>query len=188
MAHNSQEVPTRDEVVKLAATGILLTLSYAALSTYIIFSMPFAFAASSATDLTPLPATKAVIEPPSFVPAVMADNDDGLSFPSFCSRMARVDANRAKVDRRSCVRAAWRSELRAAGNMAKGTGRKRRRSDCRLWLCEGASLQQNSLEKVESNGLENAEDDDLGLTVGYPALALPCMRAGCSLGHVRAAP
>lgn len=83
------------------------------------FSTPFDLAASSAADLTPLPAMKAVIEPPSFVPAVMAANDCDTIFPSFCSRMANVDANRAKAeywgttvgcDCRSCVRAVRRAD------------------------------------------------------------------------------
>jgi hypothetical protein len=52
-----------------------LTLSYAPFSTYMTFSMPFALPISSATDFIPLPAMNAVIEPPSFVPAVTAANE-----------------------------------------------------------------------------------------------------------------
>jgi hypothetical protein len=85
--------------------------------------MPLAFPISSATDFTPLPAMKAVIEPPSFVPAVTAANEAGWNLPSFCSRTANVEANRANAeycgtvvgcDRRSAAR---NTELRAAGSM-----------------------------------------------------------------------
>ena len=88
--------------------------------------MPFAFPISSATDFTPLPATNAVIEPPSFVPAVTAANEAGWNLPSFCSRTASVEANRANaeycgtavgLDLRSCVRAARRTEVLATGSM-----------------------------------------------------------------------
>jgi hypothetical protein len=104
----------------------ILTLSYAPFSTYMTFSTPLDFAASSAADFTPLPAMNAVIEPPSFVPAVMAANDCDTIFPSFCSRMANVDANRTKAeyrgtvvgcDCRSRVRAVRRAEWRATENM-----------------------------------------------------------------------
>ena len=92
------------------------------------FSTPLDFAASSAADLTSLPAMKAVTEPPNFVPAVMAANDCDTIFPSFCSRMANVDANRAKAeaeywgtamgcDCHSRVRAVRRAEWRATENM-----------------------------------------------------------------------
>jgi hypothetical protein len=69
---------------------------------------------------------KAVIEPPSFVPAVTAAKEAGWNFPSFCSRTANVDANRANAeycgtamgcDCRSCERAERSAELRAAGSM-----------------------------------------------------------------------
>lgn len=107
---------------------IVPTLSYAPFSTYIIFSMPLTLAASSATDFTPLPATKAVIEPPSFCPAATAANDDILSFPSLCSSTANVDSNRAIAEylgtavgceHRSCVRAWRRTDWRATGNMMR---------------------------------------------------------------------
>jgi hypothetical protein len=76
--------------------------------------------------LTPLPAMKAVIEPPTLVPAVMAANDCDTIFPSFCSRMAKEEAKRTKAeycgtavgcDCRSRVRAVRRAELRATENM-----------------------------------------------------------------------
>jgi hypothetical protein len=88
-------------------------------------SMPFAFPISSATDFTPLPAMKAVIEPPSFVPAVTAASEAGWNLPSFCSRTANVEAKRANAEycgaavgcaRRSAVR---NIELRAAGSMVE---------------------------------------------------------------------
>ena len=93
------------------------------------FSTPLDFAASSAADFTPLPAIKAVIEPPSFVPAVIAANDCDTIFPSFCSRMANVDASRTKAehwgtavgcDCRSRVRAVRKTEWRAIEYMVGG--------------------------------------------------------------------
>jgi hypothetical protein len=105
------------------------------------FSMPFAFPISSATDFTPLPAMNAVIEPPIFDPAVTAAKDAGWNFPSFCSRTANVEAKRAKAeycgtavggDRRSCVWANRRTELRAAGNMMNQKGSNTRKEE-REW-------------------------------------------------------
>ena len=81
--------------------------------------MPFTFAASSATAFTPLPAMKAVIEPPSFVPAVIDANDATLSFPSRCSSTASVESSRESAEywgnivgweSRSCVRACRRTD------------------------------------------------------------------------------
>lgn len=44
--------------------------------------------------------------PPSFLPAVMAPREPELSLPSLCSRMASVEARRARA-------ADWRGERRA---------------------------------------------------------------------------
>ena len=57
------------------------------------FSTPSTLAASSATDLTLLPATNPWMEPPSFFAAVMALRDPWFSWPSLCSRIANVDSN-----------------------------------------------------------------------------------------------
>jgi hypothetical protein len=130
------------------------------------FSMPFAFPISSATDFTPLPATKAVIEPPIFVPAVTAANEAGWNFPSFCSRTANVEAKRAKAeyagtamgwDCRSCDRADRRTELRAAGSMmmARKEVREPKRS---LGGVSKATVAEQSID------LRTAEHHDLGLT------------------------
>jgi hypothetical protein len=79
--------------------GVCITLSYAAFSTYIIFSNPLTFAASSAIALIPLPAMKPVTEPPNFCAAVTADRDEILSFPSLCSSTANDDNNLARAER-----------------------------------------------------------------------------------------
>lgn len=91
------------------------TLSYAALSTAMIFSIPFTFAASSATALIFPPATNPTMDPPSFCAAVIAPRDPWFSLPSFCSRIASDDSSLAKAERdaigvgpvRNCVRT-WR--------------------------------------------------------------------------------
>ncbi len=72
-------------------------LLYAALSTAMIFSTPSTLAASSATDLTPLPATNAWTGPPSFFAAVIALRDPALSFPSLCSKTASTESNRRRA-------------------------------------------------------------------------------------------
>lgn len=97
------------------------------------FSRPLTLAASSATALMLLPATKPVIEPPSFCAAVTAANDPGLSLPSRCSSTARVESSRAMKDwwgseigrtDLSWVRA-WRSAvLRTVENMVTAGVRK----------------------------------------------------------------
>lgn len=76
-----------------------LALSYAPLSTASIFSIPATLAASSATPLILLPATNPVTDPPSFWAAVTAPSEPWLSLPSFCSKTASEDSNRAKADR-----------------------------------------------------------------------------------------
>jgi len=93
------------------------TFSYAPLSTETTFSTPETFEASSATDLIFGPATKAVIDPPSFCAAVTAPNDAGISLPSFCSRIANDDSSRASAESEAtgvivldCVRT-WRSAV-----------------------------------------------------------------------------
>lgn len=129
------------------------------------FSMPLALPISSATDFTPLPAMKAVIEPPIFVPAVTAANEAGWNLPSFCSRTANVEANRAKAedcatamgcDRRSCDRAVRRTELRAAGSMVKWK-KEEREPKGSLRRVLKATVAEQSID------LKTAEHDDLGL-------------------------
>lgn len=87
------------------------------------FSRPSTFAASSATALTFDPATKPVTPPPSFMAALTAASDDIFSFPSLCSRTARVESRRARAasrdrgavtlgrmhDERACRRAVCRA-------------------------------------------------------------------------------
>lgn len=72
------------------------------------------------------PATKPVIEPPSLVAALTAASDDMFSFPSLCSRTARVDnrrASEASRDKGEVIlgerfeRACRKAEFRSAENM-----------------------------------------------------------------------
>jgi hypothetical protein len=158
----------------------ILTLSYAPFSTYMTFSTPLDFAASSAADFTPLPAMKAVIDPPSFVPAVMAASDCDTILPSFCSRMANVDANRAKAeywgttagcDCRSRVGAVRRAAWRATENMVGNVRRK---------PLEAADAQMREVRKsvtcssrLKVNRTARRTRPRFGKT-GYPALALAC--------------
>lgn len=85
-------------------------MSYAELSTAMIFSIPATLAASSATDFMLLPAINAVIDPPSFCAAVTAPSDPWLSLPSLCSRTASDDNSLASAEREAtgvgpaCVR------------------------------------------------------------------------------------
>ncbi len=65
-----------------------------------ILSIPFTFAAASATDLMLLPATIPVIEPPSFRAAVIEPNDEPSIFPSLCSKIEREPRKRARVNGR----------------------------------------------------------------------------------------
>ena len=67
-----------------------VTLSYDPFSTTMIFSTPGAFAASSAIDLTLLPAMKPVTGPPSRWAAVTALSEFLFNCPSLCSRIASV--------------------------------------------------------------------------------------------------
>jgi hypothetical protein len=129
------------------------------------FSMPLALPISSATDFTPLPAMKAVTEPPILVPAVTAASDAGWNFPSFCSSIANVEANRAKAewcgtamgrDCRRCDRAMQTADVRAVENMADELG-------------NTEQMTEDDRVSVESYcampGLTIAESDDLGTTV-----------------------
>ena len=143
--------------------------------------MPFALPASSATDLPPLPATNAVMEPPSFVPAVMAASDATLSLPSFASRMASVEANRAHAACdcvwRSCARADRSTEVRAAANMVGSKSYPRASlvawlEECWAgWLDVGARANSKSrVHAAETNDLGPGNVDGCRLRV--PALTL----------------
>lgn len=146
--------------------GDIPTLSYAEFSTYIIFSMPLTFAAFSATDFTPLPATKAVIEPPSFVPAVTAARDEIFSFPSLCSRTASVESNRDRAEYwravadwgRSPGRTCRRTDLRATENILEVIEGFRRESKARD---PGAGW---NLATELARAKHASEEDDLGLS------------------------
>jgi hypothetical protein len=148
--------------------------------------MPFAFPISSATDLTPLPATNAVIVPPSFVPAVTAANDAGWNFPSFCSRTASVEANRAKAkycgtpvacDRRSCDRAFRKTEARAVGSMVAGIGERAADRKRRSWVSSEREYSVNIYPRT-------AERDDLRTSACPEWLsgASPCSLVGHVIG------